>query len=204
MNQFIEKPATNRSITKRKLVCGFGVNDSNYTTHQVIDSKRQICPYYVRWRGMIERCLSTKRQKKHPTYKGCSVCDEWRYFMSFKSWMIKQEWEGNDLDKDVKIKGNKVYSPSTCLFIPRALNTLLNDGAAMRGLHPKGVSFDRPNKKFIAQLKLNGKSTHIGYFSTPEEASEAYQAALSAKIQKLIDGDVYPMASPYLSQHIGN
>lgn len=40
----------------------------------------------------------------------------------------------------------------------------------------KGVSFNKASNKWVAQAKLNGKKQGLGYFSTPELASEAYQA----------------------------
>lgn len=40
----------------------------------------------------------------------------------------------------------------------------------------KGVSFYKITGKWKATAKLSGKRYHLGYFSTPELASEAYQA----------------------------
>ena len=39
----------------------------------------------------------------------------------------------------------------------------------------KGVGWDKYNKKWKAQIKLNYKSMHLGNFDTPEEAYEAYK-----------------------------
>ena len=38
----------------------------------------------------------------------------------------------------------------------------------------KGYSFNKASGKHRARIRLNGKSVHIGYFNTPEEAREAY------------------------------
>jgi hypothetical protein len=40
-----------------------------------------------------------------------------------------------------------------------------------------GVIWQKPNKKWLAQIRINGKRKHLGLFNTPEEASEAYKAA---------------------------
>lgn len=40
----------------------------------------------------------------------------------------------------------------------------------------RGVSFHRKSEKWTARLVLNGKRITIGYFATPEEASEAYES----------------------------
>lgn len=40
-----------------------------------------------------------------------------------------------------------------------------------------GVSFHIGSKKYIARIRLNGKRVHLGYFSTAEEAAEAYEQA---------------------------
>ncbi len=41
----------------------------------------------------------------------------------------------------------------------------------------RGVSFFKPHGKWKAQIVLNGKARHLGYFATPEEAHAAYVAA---------------------------
>ena len=40
----------------------------------------------------------------------------------------------------------------------------------------KGVAFNKPLNKYQASIKIDGKSKHLGYFETAEEASKAYEA----------------------------
>jgi hypothetical protein len=44
---------------------------------------------------------------------------------------------------------------------------------------PKGVSQHKwvKTNPFYARIKANGKTVHLGYFATPEEAAAAYDAA---------------------------
>ena len=44
-------------------------------------------------------------------------------------------------------------------------------------LASKGVSFHKRDKKYRAQIRINGKKTHLGYFKTEAEAHEAYMKA---------------------------
>jgi hypothetical protein len=44
----------------------------------------------------------------------------------------------------------------------------------------KGVSFRKPTKKWKAQIQQNNKTHHLGYFSSPEEAHEAYKEAAAS------------------------
>lgn len=111
----------------KRLVYGVGNNDADYVVEKreeigYVGGKRRrklmwVCPYYQTWKDMIKRCYSTKCQEKFPTYKGCSVSADWHTFSNFKAWMEKQNWEGKQLDKDILIEGNKVYSPETCVFV---------------------------------------------------------------------------------------
>jgi len=174
MNNFTEVPASKGSISKRKLVYGVGVNDAKYTTSQIINGKRTICPFYRKWSSMINRCYSQKYKARYPTYMECAVCDEWLTFSNFKVWMKTQSWNGMHLDKDIIEPGNKIYSPSRCRFITSKLNNLLLDRAAARGRLPQGVCFHKGTGKFTAQLNANGKLNNLGIFSTPEEASAVY------------------------------
>ena len=161
-------------MTNRNLVCGVGINDSDYITQikTVIGSIN--CPYYEKWHGMLDRCYSEKYQLKHPTYKGRTVCEEWKYFMSFKSWMELQDWRNKELDKDIIKLDNKIYSPDTCCFVSKNINSLLANSNATRGKYPQGIDYHKPSDKFRAQISIDGKRKHLGYYNTVELAELAY------------------------------
>ena len=44
---------------------------------------------------------------------------------------------------------------------------------------PTGVCWFKCSKKYRAQIQINGKVKCLGYFLTPQEASEAYEKALA-------------------------
>ena len=87
MNKFIEIKASNKSIAKRKLVFGFGVNDADYIVNLRRNGKLSRCKIYTRWHEMLKRCYCDKYQYKNPTYIGCYVCDDWLIFSNFKRWV---------------------------------------------------------------------------------------------------------------------
>jgi hypothetical protein len=72
---------------------------------------------YTRWVNMIKRCYDPEVQKLHPTYIGCTVCDEWLCYSNYFKWVSSQNYKGLEIDKDRKVKGNKVYSPDNCEII---------------------------------------------------------------------------------------
>lgn len=160
-------------MNKRKLLFKKGVNDANYPVITYKNKKQLICPYYLRWKIMITRCYSLSTQEKSPTYKGCTVSDDWLYFSKFKSWMEKQDWKGKELDKDLLIQGNKLYSENTCVFISKYLNSFLTNRKAARGDLPLGVRIN--NGLYTARCSKYGSSVTIGTFKTPLQASEAYK-----------------------------
>lgn len=45
---------------------------------------------YRTWKGMLERCYSEKYLSKKPTYKGCSVDEDWHNFQNFASWFYEK------------------------------------------------------------------------------------------------------------------
>lgn len=158
-----------------KLVQGVGINDVGCVTKPTVDGKQQMCPFYRAWSNMLKRCYSERLQAKYPTYIGCMVCEEWHSFMTFRSWMIQQDWQGKDLDKDLLIAGNKIYSPETCIFVSSQINSLLNDHGAARGEFPIGVDWYVRDQKFRAQCRINGKQKYLGYFTDPYAAHRAWQ-----------------------------
>lgn len=162
---------------RTRLVYGIGINDSDYVVQPTVNGKQVICPLYRAWHSMLVRCYSSKCQAARPTYIGCSVAPEWLSFMAFRAWMIKQDWQDRDLDKDLLFPGNKVYGPNTCVFISHRLNTFTTDRAAARGEWPLGVNWHKATGKFVAQCcnPFTGKQESCGYFTCPAEAHEAWR-----------------------------
>lgn len=175
---------------KHKLVRGIGINDADYVVQPTIMGKKVWCPFYRAWHGMIERCYSEKLHQNHPTYIGCSACEEWLTFSNFKRWMIQQDWEGKCLDKDLLFVGNKMYSPYTCIFVVQSLNKLLTDCTNKKGSFPLGVSQRKDRGGFQAQVRLKGKQVHLGYFCSTESAHKAWQAAKLRCIYCAIEGQI--------------
>lgn len=118
--------------------------------------------------------------KKRPSYKGCTVCDEWLKFSNFKAWMEQQDWQGKQLDKDIIKPGNTIYCPEFCAMVCKLTNSFVVDKKSCRGKYPLGVHFCIRSKKFAAQcgdtFAGKHKSIRIGYYNTPEEAHRAYLA----------------------------
>ncbi|MBS5848469.1 MAG: hypothetical protein KID08_22475 [Pseudomonas putida] len=89
--------------------------------------------------------------------------------------MESQDWQGKDVDKDLLVKGNKVYGPDTCCLISRSINCLVREIAKnTKKEHslPPGVDFDPKLQKYRsrAHCVITGKRNHFGYFATPAEA----------------------------------
>ena len=143
---------------------------------------------YVLWQNMFQRCYSTTLKKRNPTYEGCEVSNNFKYFEYFYEWCHKQigfNNEGWQLDKDLLIKGNKVYSEDFCVFIPSDINLLLTKSTASRGEYLIGVSWCKTNKAFKAQVsRSKGKSEYLGLFKTETEAFNAYKQAKESFVKE--------------------
>lgn len=145
---------------------------------------------YHTWHGMLERCYGEKYQKKFPTYIGCSVCDEWKSYENFEQWYGINYYEVKDecmqLDKDIILKGNKIYSPETCVFVPQRINKLFTKTDKLRN----GLigTYIIKNGKYKAQCQtrsLTNKS--LGTFDTEIEAFNAYKRAKEKYIKQIAD-----------------
>ena len=163
-----------------KLVHGVGINDlrddPSYITIKKIGGKTVWeCPFYKKWASLLRRCYNERCLQRRPQYRDCSVCEEWKTFSNFMAWMKTQSWEGKQIDKDILVPGNKVYSPETCVFVSRNVNVLLTNSFASRGKYPVGVRFNVSIQKYTAQMSRYSKNIHLGTFDTPEEAHEVYK-----------------------------
>ena len=137
---------------------------------------------YNVWHHMLRRCYDSKhQQEKCPSYIGCSVCDEWHNFKNFSEWYFENYIDFGEekscLDKDILHKGNKIYSPENCCFVPNEINCLFTKTNAKRGKCCIGVTFNKRLQKYIAQCKHGGgcPQIHLGVFETELEAFSAYK-----------------------------
>ena len=159
------------------------------------DENGQTIKSYVVWTHMLRRCYSDECKKIHPTYKDCAVCKEWLNYSNFKKWYdnnyYEMDGERMDLDKDILVKGNKTYSPETCVFVPQDINTRFTKSDKARGKYPIGVTFNKNAKKFIARcnILINGKGQQkfLGYYNNIEEAFNAYKQFKENYIKQVAD-----------------
>lgn len=134
---------------------------------------------YRAWHHMLTRCYDEKTQAISPTYIGCSITEDWHDFQDFADWFYSHPYSGlgYQLDKDLLVTGNKVYSPETCCFVPQEINLLLNNNAINRGKHPQGVSWHKATEKYLANIAVKGKTVYLGVFNCAQEAHQAYSLA---------------------------
>jgi len=132
-------------------------------------------PIYVAWCGMFERCYSEKYHLTRPTYRGCSVAEDWHNYQVFYKWAVTRYRKGYHLDKDILVQGNKVYSPYTCCFVPQAVNSLVS--VVLKGDCSLGVS-KRKKKgttEFNGRYNVNTSSCYLGRFDCEKEAAACYK-----------------------------
>jgi hypothetical protein len=192
---------------KSKKVYGVGVNDVDYNVYRYEKFKGKLkivwrCPYYRVWVDVLKRCYDEAYIRKNPTYAGCTIYEDWVYFSNFKSWMEKQDHEGKQLDKDILVEGNKLYSPETCRFVDAKVNSFLTDSGAKRGCWPLGVSWNKWNRKFQAKCNnpFNGSQGYLGYFACPKEAHKAWQAKKHEYACQLADLQEDPIVAQALRE----
>jgi hypothetical protein len=168
---------------KRRLVCGVGINDADYSTLLGYDeSGKQIrCPFYIKWKGIIGRCYNPNVYNFPPNqiYKDCSVSEDWLRFSNFRKWISSQDWEGKQIDKDILVPGNKIYSADTCLLVPTHINNLIIDQET--GKSGKGV-YQNSSGSFTYIVRKNRKRT----YKTAKSIDEALIGYRQAKHLELV------------------
>jgi hypothetical protein len=119
---------------------------------------------YTLWMGIFNRCYGGHNKP----YLGCEVDPQWYNFQEFAEWCQWQKGFKEDkwaIDKDIILKGNKVYGPEFCAFVPREINN-----AVVNTRKAKGYTKTRSGDKFMSGCA----KVYLGTFDTKEEASTAY------------------------------
>jgi hypothetical protein len=146
------------------------------------DSKLTVV--YVIWNSMLSRCYCEKYQTKKPSYIGCTVHEEWHNFQVFAEWFYSypKYFKGCELDKDILVKGNKVYSAETCCLVPKEINSFFVNVSENSGVH-----YNKGSGKFVSRVSVGGKRNFIGSFDCKVEALKAYKKAKEAEAKILAE-----------------
>lgn len=173
------------------LVLGLGYNDFKYPSK--ISGKTSM--EYSTWHGMIERCTQ-KYWDKRPTYTDTTCSENFKSYSFFYEWRnsqvgfntVDENGKSWHLDKDILIKGNKIYSEDTCVFVPLVLNALFTKRHNQRGEYPIGVYWKKKNNQFCVQCADgSGAQQYLGLFSDYSEAFKVYKDFKEKRIKSLAE-----------------
>lgn len=160
---------TRKSITEGSIknpwsptVYGVGfIGRGTAISHNVSEVTRE----YNLWMHMLSRCYSGN----FPTYSDCTVDERWHCYQNFyhdiKNIPGYSRWEENkekmQIDKDIKIQGNRIYSKDTCLFVTEAENVAESN-----------ISGNLKDKKYLATRISDG---YIVEFNNMAEFGRRYK-----------------------------
>lgn len=155
--------------------------------YKAIDENKIKTKCYRTWIKIFQRCYIYNDYSKNYSYKECTICDEWLNFQNFAEWYNENYYEipGEKMciDKDILVKGNKVYSSNTCLIVPERINLLFTKRYSERGELPIGVRISSKNGKYEARCNTK----YLGYYNTSEEAFAAYKTYKENQIKQVAD-----------------
>ena len=174
-----------------KLLRGLGINNGKYPSR----TDKSIVTEYRVWSDMLHRCTEDGRNKQQ-SYKNSTCSENFKSYSYFYEWCQEQigfgvidensrKWQ---LDKDILVRGNKLYSENTCVFLPHIINSLLIKRDAERGEYLIGVCWNKQHCKFQSRCSDGcGKQKLLGYFDTEQEAFLAYKTFKESYIKQVAE-----------------
>ncbi len=183
--------------------------NGKYTMRYKEGDKTYFTKEFNLWNNMYNRVKSKARHLSDPKYAECGL--DFTSYESFVEWCRVQvgfDQEGWVIDKDIlcDVMGiGKVYSPTTCVFIPILINSFLTFRNSKNSTGYSGVSkinSEGYNANFMACCtNLNGRNTTLGRTDTVEEAYTLYRKhkiALAARLADQYEGYVDNRVVDYL------
>ena len=190
------------SVTTR--IAGCGIDDTTYPKYENVGGKLiWLCEAYRDWYDLIQRTCNINYKRKHTAYVDCTICEEWKYFSSFKNWVDNQpnkDWKNCQLDKDLLFRGNNQYSPNTCVYISHKVNCFITIRKSSAYI---GTSLHRDGISYIASCRdpSNNKIRgYIGVFPTQLEAHKAWQAKKHEYALRLAEEQEDPRVAKVLQE----
>ena len=131
---------------------------------------------YGIWLKLKDRVLNPKH-KQYNDYggRGITICDEWKNdFMSFYNWALSNGYEENKGLSIDRIDNDGNYCPENCRWTTRIMQSRNQRISKLNTSGFKGVSYNKRDKIFKAQIVVNKKSIYLGSFQTAVEGAIAY------------------------------
>jgi len=130
---------------------------------------------YNVWGNMKSRCYR-ESNSFFGDYggRGITVCDEWQEFIPFYKWAISHGYSDDKFIDRENVDGN--YEPGNCRFVTLEIsnhNTRLlrkNNTSGYRGVCVV-------DERYMARITINSKGKHLGVFTNPIDAANAYDTA---------------------------
>lgn len=136
------------------------------------------------WRAMLIRCTDQAFKEKNPSYLNVDLDPKWLDYCEFYDWYSQQNKEDDwQLDKDILVKGNQIYSESTCCVVPRCINNLFISRKLDRGPYPIGVTIRNDTGRY----QSGGGIKYLGVYDSIEEAFNVYKKWKESRIKTLAD-----------------
>lgn len=173
----------------------FGIGYVGIGKHKTSENGESSTIYRI-WQRMLQRCYDKRYQERQQTYINCYVCEEWHNFQNFAEWCEENYYEIDgdriELDKDILCKNNKIYSPETCVFVPKRINSLFtnrkrNRGECVIGVEKLTSGNYRPRCNVFDEEKRKYKSIHLGVYKTEEKAFYKYKKFKENYIKQVAD-----------------
>ena len=182
------------NLRGKRLIYGIGINDVDAPTRWKENGKRVRDPYHKIWQNTLERCYSHFKQKKFPTYIGCTMHPDWHRFSKFKEWVDNQpqkDWRDLYLDKDLQVKGNKVYGPDTCCFLTNQENNIFKLSLVPLGTACYKKDCPKTSWESISSIgyRTNGISRYLGHYTTREEAEVVAGRESIRRIMEIVNAN---------------
>lgn len=132
---------------------------------------------YAKWAKMLDRCYNPYTLNLKPSYRDCHVCAEWHNFQTFAEWFYSQpncDVDGITLDKDIKVQGNKIYSPNTCMLVSPSVNSSHTSNIASYDLMDR-VTGDTYSGTNVAKLARELGVKPKGLYKLLSGSSKSYK-----------------------------
>ena len=180
----------NGSVVDLLAKTNFGVGYIGYGYDNKCENSKKL---FKTWSGLVQRCFDPLWKEKHKCYEQTTCSEDFLCASDFIEWSKSQVgYDGVDefgksfaLDKDLLVKGNKLYSPDICVFVPREVNNLILSNRKVRGNLPLGVT--TKGDRFRARVSIKNKETALGVFNTVEDAFQAYKEAKESHIKEVAE-----------------